>query len=123
MVALLDLETPDGHCVLPQQPAGAGEGAAGDEDDDEDDEEEAEVAVEEYEEDEDDDDDEEGEEVRCPAGSNASSPGCCHGLQRVHLCIRDGTRILPAGTEGCRDGAGGGGCWDCLPSGAGSESQ
>ena len=86
MIALPVLETPQhiiGVCVLPQQPAGAGEGAAGDEDDDEDDEEEAEVAVEEYEEDEDDDDDEEGDEVRCPAGSHALSPRCFHALQKV----------------------------------------
>ena len=123
MVALPDLETPDVRCVLPQQPAGAGEGAAGDEDDGEDDEEEAEVAVEEYEEDEEDDDDEEGDEVRCPAVSNALSLGCCHGVQTVHLCMRCRIIVIPAGTEGCCDGAGGGGCWDCLPSGAGSESQ
>ena len=68
-------EGSDLRCVLCIQPAGAGEGAAGDEDDDEDDEEEAEVAVEEYEDDEDDDDEEDGDEVRCLAVSNLSSPG------------------------------------------------
>ena len=122
-VLLPILEESDMRCVLSAQPAGAGEGAAGDEDDDEDDEEEAEVAVEEYEEDEDNDDDEEGDEARCHAAGDALSPRWCCGLQSAHLCLRGLLTIIPAAVEECIDGAGGGrGCWDCLPSGTGSES-
>ena len=122
MVVLPAFKGCDVRCVLSVQPAGAGKGAAGDEDDDEDDEEEAEVAVEEYEDDEDDDDEEDGDEVRALAISKAPSPNFRHDPESLSRCICSLVIFNPAGIEGSSDGAGGGGCWDCLSSGTGSES-